>query len=326
MSHPTTRVLTLLELLQAHPRLTGAELADRLGIDERTVRRYTARLVELGIPVQAERGRHGGYRLLPGFKLPPLMLTDDEATAVLLGLIAGRQLGLTVAGPGADSALAKIQRVLPAALRERTDAVAQTLDFTSYRPAGPPGSTAPAGSIVLTLADAAKRHHRVRLAYRSWRGEHTDRDLDPYGLVFHSGRWYVTGLDHLRGEIRTFRIDRVRAARPLDITFESSDEFDPVEHVTRSLAGVRYQWPVEVWLQTSMAQASRRIPPSIARLTESRGGVLLRAHAERLDGMARMLAGLEWPFVIHRPDELRAALREHAQRLIAASSTTEIGR
>jgi predicted DNA-binding transcriptional regulator YafY len=327
MSHPTTRVLTLLELLQAHPRLTGTELADRLGVDERTVRRYTARLVELGIPVQAERGRHGGYRLLPGFKLPPLMLTDDEATAVLLGLLAGQQLGLTVAGPGADSALAKIQRVLPAALRERTNAVAQTLDFTAPRRlAEPPGSTAPAGSVVLTLADAARRHRRVRLAYRSWRGEHTDRDLDPYGLVFHSGRWYVTGLDQLRGEIRTFRVDRVRAARPLDVTFEGpSDEFDPVEHVTRSLAGVRYQWPVEVWLQTSMAQAGRRIPPSVARLTEFGGGVLLRAHAERLDGMARLLAGLEWPFVIRRPDELRTALHEHAQRLAAASSATEIG-
>lgn len=327
MSHPTTRVLTLLELLQAHPRLTGIELAERLGVDERTVRRYLARLVELGIPVRADRGRHGGYRLLPGFKLPPLMLTDDEATAVLLGLIAGRQLGLTVAGPGAESALAKIQRVLPAALRERTNALARTLDFTATRraPDRPPDSTAPAGSVVLTLADAAKRHRRVRLAYRSWRGEHTDRDLDPYGLVFHSGRWYLTGLDQLRGEIRTFRVDRVLAARLLDVTFEGPNEFDPVEHVTRSLAAVRYQWPVEVWLRTSVAQASRRIPPSLARLTESGGGVLLQAHAESLDGMARLLAGLEWPFVIRRPDELRIALREHAQRLVTASDTTEIG-
>jgi predicted DNA-binding transcriptional regulator YafY len=318
MSHSTTRILALLELLQAHARLTGAELAQRLEIDERTVRRYATRLVELGIPVQSDRGRYGGYRLLPGFKLPPLMLTDDEATAVLLGLLAGRQLGLAVAGAGADSALAKIQRVLPAALRERINAVGETLDFTAVRrrPA------APAGSVVLTLADAAKQRRRVRLAYRSWRGEDTERDLDPYGLVFHAGRWYVTGQDHLRGEVRTFRVDRVRGAWLLDLTFDEPDGFDPVEHVTRSLAGIRYRWPVEVWLQTTMAEACRRIPPSVARLTESDGGVLFRAHAERLDGMARLLAGLEWPFVIREPNELRTALREHAQYLSTTSDPT----
>src|SRR5829696_6068989 len=311
MSHPTTRVLTLLELLQAHPRLTGGELARRLGVDERTVRRYATRLVELGIPVRAGRGRYGGYRLLPGFKLPPLMLTDNEATAVLLGLIAGQRLGLTVAGAGADSALAKIQRVLPAALRERTNALAETLDFTGLqrRPA------APAGSVVLTLADAARQHRRVRLGYRSWRGEHTDRDLDPYSLVFHSGRWYVTGHDQLRGSVRTFRVDRVQWARMLDDTFPAPDSFDPVEHVTTSLAGVRYRWPVEVWLATTLAEASRRIPPSVAQLREADGGVLLRTHAERHDGMARLLAGLEWPFEIRKPDELRAELAKHIRRL-----------
>ncbi len=117
MSHPTTRVLTMLELLQAHHRMGGAELARRLGVDERTVRRYAARLDELGVPVVAERGRYGGYRLMPGYKLPPLMLTGDEATAVVLGLLAGRRIGLP--GQATESALAKIQRVLAAELRDR---------------------------------------------------------------------------------------------------------------------------------------------------------------------------------------------------------------
>src|SRR5215216_5704574 len=105
------RVLALLEVLQAAPGLTGPDLAARLEVDERTIRRYAARLSELGVPVQAERGRHGGYRLLPGYKLPPLMLTDDEAVAVVLGLLVGARLGLPGAG---DTALTKIQRVLPA--------------------------------------------------------------------------------------------------------------------------------------------------------------------------------------------------------------------
>ncbi|MFD0346850.1 helix-turn-helix transcriptional regulator [Kitasatospora aburaviensis] len=113
MDHPVSRVLALLELLQARPGLTGAELAERLGVDERTVRRYVARLVDLGIPVRADRGRYGGYRLLPGFRLPPLMLTGDEAASVVLGLLAGRRSGLAVGEQAAESALAKIQRVLP---------------------------------------------------------------------------------------------------------------------------------------------------------------------------------------------------------------------
>ncbi|HXA61742.1 MAG TPA: HTH domain-containing protein, partial [Streptosporangiaceae bacterium] len=128
MSHPTTRVLAMLELLQAHHRLGGAALAERLGVDVRTVRRYADRLAELGVPVVAERGRYGGYRLMPGYKLPPLMLTDDEATAVVLGLLAGRRLGLPA--DATESALAKVQRVLPVALRERVQALQETLGFT----------------------------------------------------------------------------------------------------------------------------------------------------------------------------------------------------
>ncbi|NEA21409.1 HTH domain-containing protein, partial [Actinomadura bangladeshensis] len=119
----------MLELLQAHHRIGGAELARRLGVDERTVRRYAARLDDLGVPVTADRGRHGGYRLMPGYKLPPLMLTDDEAAAVVLGLLAGRRMGLP--GQATETALAKVQRVLPAALRDRVQALRDTLGFTA---------------------------------------------------------------------------------------------------------------------------------------------------------------------------------------------------
>jgi predicted DNA-binding transcriptional regulator YafY len=131
VSHPTTRVLAMLELLQARHQLSGAELAAGLGVDQRTIRRYALRLADLGIPVTAERGRYGGYRLLPGYRLPPLMLTDDEAAAVMIGLLAAERLGQPVAGTG--TALAKIQRVLPTALAERVAALRQTLGFTQYQ-------------------------------------------------------------------------------------------------------------------------------------------------------------------------------------------------
>ncbi|WP_433323239.1 helix-turn-helix transcriptional regulator [Spirillospora sp. CA-294931] len=309
MSHPTTRILAMLELLQAGHRIGGAELARRLDVDERTVRRYAARLEELGIPVVAERGRYGGYGILPGYKLPPLMLSDDEATAVVLGLLAGRRAGLP--GEATESALAKVQRVLPAALRERVQALQETLGFTGAAREG----VSPATAALLSLAAAARARRRTRIRYRSWKGADSERDLDPYGLVFHSGRWYVTGHDHGSGEVRTFRVDRVLAVEQRAETYEIPDDLDPVRHVTASLASVPYAHEVEVLLETTLAEARRRIPASTATLTEAPGGVLMSTRAERLDGMAQMLAGLGWPFVVRRPDALREAVRTLARTL-----------
>jgi predicted DNA-binding transcriptional regulator YafY len=313
----------MLEILQADHRVGGAELARRLGVDERTVRRYAARLDDLGIPVVAERGRYGGYRLMPGYKLPPLMLTDDEAVAVVLGLLAGRRTGLPA--PAAESALAKVQRVLPDALRDRVKALRDTLGFTG-RGQGEdgPGRDAAAGArpdvgAVLTLAAAAREHRRVRLRYRSWRGEETERDLDPHGLVLHSGRWYVTGHDHRSGQTRTFRVDRIASAEPGTERFEAPGDTDPVADVLRSLARVPYAHEVEVVLQTTLAEARRRVPASVATLADNTGGdgggVLMTTGAERLDGMARMLAGLGFPFIVRRPAELRGHVRDLARML-----------
>ncbi|MER6593656.1 YafY family protein [Micromonospora purpureochromogenes] len=314
MSHPAGRVLAMLELLQSHHRLTGVELADRLRVDERTVRRYAATLVDLGIPVTAERGRYGGYRLRPGYKLPPLMLTDDEAVAVLLGLVAAERLGLGTEEPATATALAKIRRVLPAPLAERLAAVQDHLGFTLRRT---DPALRPATGTLLTLGAAARQRRRVTLDYRSWRGDQSRRQLDPYGLVFHAGRWYVTGYDHLRDEVRTFRLDRIGAVSTGPETFAVPDDFDPVAQVTRALAGVPYAHSVEVLLETDLVTARRRVPPSVGDVTEVADGVLLRTRAEHLDGMAQLLAGLGWPFTVLRPDALRDAVRAHATRLTA---------
>ncbi|MBP0452859.1 YafY family transcriptional regulator [Kitasatospora sp. RG8] len=312
MDHPVSRVLALLELLQARPGLTGPELAERLDVDERTVRRYTARLVDLGIPVQAERGRYGGYRLLPGYRLPPLMLTGDEAASVVLGLLAGRRSGLSVGEEAAESALAKIQRVLPPRLRERVAAVEQTLGLTSAPASGPN----PDAAALFTLAEAARRRRRVRLSYRDREGAASDREFDPYGLVFHSGRWYTTGLDHRSGELRTFRLDRIRSAEQGEAGFEPPEGFDAVQRVVESLGSVPWTHEVEVVLTTTLAEARHRIPPAAGSLAETADGrVLLRARAQDLAGCAVMLAGLGWPFTVRRPDALRTEVRALAARL-----------
>jgi predicted DNA-binding transcriptional regulator YafY len=316
VSHPTTRVLAMLELLQARRQLSGAELAAGLGVDQRTVRRYALRLADLGIPVTAERGRYGGYRLLPGYRLPPLMLTDDEAAAVVIGLLAAERLGQPVVG--ISTALAKIQRVLPATLSERVAALRQTLDFTQHQ--RKPAVAADTGT-VLTLATAASQHQRVRLRYRSHAEQDSERDLDPYGLVLHSGRWYVTGRDGKSGELRTFRVDRVSEVLLSGVGFDPPADFDPVQHVTRSLAAVPYAHEIEVVLATTLANAQRRIPPTVATLAETEGGVLLTGRAEHLPGLAAMLAGLGWPFTVRRPAALRDEVRALSDRLRAWSAT-----
>ena len=238
MSHPLTRVLTLLELLQSHARLAGPELADRLGTDVRTVRRYAAHLRELGIPVEAERGRHGGYRLARGYRMPPLMLTNDEALAVVVGLLAAERLGMSMTTPANSGALAKIERVLPHSLREPLAAMRETLSFT----ANAVTAQAPETGVLLTLAQASRARTTVGISYLSWRQDQTERDLDPYGVVFHRGRWYVVGRDHRHDSLRTFRIDRIASVTARRQTFTAPDDFDPVTYLASALARVPYRW------------------------------------------------------------------------------------
>ncbi|MFG2494982.1 helix-turn-helix transcriptional regulator [Streptomyces caniferus] len=315
MPYPLTRVLALLELLQTHPGLTGAQLADRLGTDVRTVRRYAARLRELGLPVESERGRFGGYRLARGYRMPPLMLTNEEALVVMLGLLAGDRLGMSTAAPAGAGALAKIERVLPDPLRAPLAAMRETLSFTTDTVL----AQAPETGVLLTLAQACYSGRTVGLRYRSWHREHTEREVDPYGVVFHSGCWYLVGHDHLRDGLRTFRIDRIASATPGAATFTAPDDFDPVTHLTASLARTPAPWRVEVLIEGPIEDIARRLPRTIATLTATPTGVLMRAQAAELDSVARLLASLEWPFTVHSPDQLRRSLKDLAQHLTAAA-------
>ncbi|MCA2214659.1 helix-turn-helix transcriptional regulator [Jidongwangia harbinensis] len=320
MAHPASRVLAMLELLQAHRHLTGPDLAGRLGVDERTVRRYAGTLADLGIPVTTVRGRYGGYRLLPGFKLPPLMFTDDEAVAVLLGLVAAERLGLSTEAPAAAAAAAKISRVLPRPLAERLAALRGSLGFTLRdRPPPAPGSAAehapPDTGTLLTVGAATRARERLAVTYRSWRGPTTERDVDPYGVVFHAGRWYLVGHDHRSGEVRSLRVDRIAAARPTAARFTPPPDFDPVAHLRGQLAGLPWTWEVEVLVEADLAELRARVPASVGDLAEADGGVRLRCRAQSLPGMAQLLAGLGHPFTVVGPAELRDAVADLAGRL-----------
>jgi predicted DNA-binding transcriptional regulator YafY len=306
---PTARVLTVLELLQAR-KMTGAELARRLEVDGRTVRRYVTTLQEMGIPVEGERGRYGAYYLGRGYKMPPLMFNDEEALGLSLGLLAARGLGLSGVAPAVEGALAKVERVMPEALRGRLRVLEQTVTLSVVPPAALPDA-----EVVSELAGATGRRRRVRLRYRSVRREETLRVVDPYALLQSEGRWHLFGYCRLRRGLRLFRLDRVLEAEVLEEPFERPAWLDEQDALLRAVAGAHGPWDVEVLLETSMEEAREQLTPMVASLEETEGGVLMRCAASHLDGMARVLAGLFCPFVVKGPPELREALGRHAHEI-----------
>ncbi|SFE46342.1 Predicted DNA-binding transcriptional regulator YafY, contains an HTH and WYL domains [Actinopolyspora alba] len=315
MTRPIARVLALLEILQRGGTRTVAELSERLDVDERTVRRYVDHLLDLDIPVRSVRGRHGGYRLSPGYRMPPLMLTDEEALAVLLGLVAGRHAGLlSTSVVAAESAVAKVRRVLPEALGRRLDALLEIADFTT-----PARSALTAeAEVLLTVAEAARDRRPVDLRYVAGHGGASERVVHPYGVVAHSGRWYLTGFDSASGQLRTFRVDRITTVGMRAGTFEVPVGFDPAQRVLTTIAETPYQHEVSVRIRSTPEQIYAVLPPSVVKLERIDPGtswLRARIRAQRLEWIPPLLAALDRPFVVEQPEELRDLVRALAGRL-----------
>lgn len=318
MARPTPRILSALELLQARARMTGAELAAQLGVDRRTVRRYMTALEELGVPIGAERGRDGAYFLVAGYKVPPMMFTDEEALVLSLGLVAARGLGLTSASPASASAQAKLERVMPARLKQRAQAIHQTV---ALEPARQRSAAQVDGTVLAHLSWAAQQRARVRVRYQPASGPASERELDPYGLGFRGGRWYVVGWCHQRAALRSFRVDRIRHLEPLQASFERPVGFDVMQHLTTSIASLPRAHTIEVRLDTSAEVARQELFPAAGVLEETSSGLVLHSQADDLVWFARELARLPFRFQILRPAALARALAAHARRLTAWSST-----
>jgi predicted DNA-binding transcriptional regulator YafY len=311
MSQPTTRVLALLELLQSHCRMNGAELASRIGVDRRTLRRYIVMLEEIGIPITTELGRHGGYALVAGFKLPPMMFTEDEALAISLGLVAARGLGLAEGTPAVASAQAKLERIMPAALQKKVRAIDETVALSLSN------ATAPGSNMALVaLSAAAQQRRRVTLHYRDPQQRDTSRPFDCYGLVYRGGFWYAAGRCHMRKDLRTFRLDRIRSVAPLVLSFERPKKFDALKHLVQSLATLPRTHAIEVFINTDLKQAKDHLFETIGLFEASDDGVIVRAQADDLAWFARQLARLPFEFEIIKPRALRVALKAHAQKLL----------
>jgi predicted DNA-binding transcriptional regulator YafY len=310
MAETTARVLRLLGLLQSRPVWSGPELADRLGVTVRSVRRDVERLRDLGYPVRSAKGVGGGYQLGPGQGLPPLLLDPEEAVAVAvcLSLAAGGSVA------GVDEAalrtLSKLDQVLPARLRAQVAAVqhaTETLDTTAT-PADP--------ATLMTLARGCRDHHRVRFGYVDHAGEQTARTVEPYRLVATGRRWYLLAHDVDRDDWRTFRLDRMRDVEPTTWTFRPREAPDAREHVSRAISRSPYPLEVRVHYDVPADVVRAQVPPTAATVEPlDDGRCLLVAGGERLDALAFHLSRIEPPGTVLEPPELRDAMRDLADRL-----------
>lgn len=322
MYSPTSRLLGVLELLQSRQHISGTELAQRLEIHPRTVRRYIQQLQDMGIPVEAERGIYGAYHLKPGQRVPPLLFTEQETLALSLGLLTIRELQFPVERAIAETTLAKIERVLPAGLvqhaRALQAAISMQLGMRSQR-------IEPTWLMQLSLA--VQRCQQVLLEYLSAIQILTERTIDAYGIVFNEGAWYLVGYCHLRMAIRVFRLDRIQAIQLLDSSFERPASIDIVEIVQAALHAADQPNEVEVLLKTTIQHAHRIIPPAMGRLEATPHGVLLRRAAVHLEWVAFTLLELDIPVVVLQPSALRELLQAIATKALgminAAAAPTD---
>jgi predicted DNA-binding transcriptional regulator YafY len=316
MYDPVMRVFLLLEMLQGRDRVSGAELAARLEVDLRTVQRYMVRLKDLGIPVGSSPGVGGAYRLRSGFRLPPLVLTNEEAFALSLGLRALRQVGLAAFAPATEGALAKLGRVLPESLRESIRTVEEVVSME------PSPWVVPASvECLVGAATGIRSGRRVRFGYRSHDETETQREIEPYAVMHSDGRWYLIGWCLERKAVRTFRLDRVSGLELGSETFERPVEFDARKYLAEHMPFVQSDYGIDVWIDMPVAEAEKNFALWRVVVEADGEGTRVRCGRDRLELFAAVLLSLGRRIVVHRPAELRETFRAMAARAVEAAES-----
>jgi predicted DNA-binding transcriptional regulator YafY len=305
MYDPIMRVFMVLEILQARDHVTGAELAERLEVDLRTVQRYIVRLKDLSIPIDSSRGVGGAYRLRAGFRLPPLLLTNEEAFALSLGLRALRQIGLSAFAPATEGALAKLTRVLPEALRESIRTVE---DVVAIEPG--PWVVSTSVEYLIRAASAIRAGKRIRFAYRSHDGSASSRRIEPYAVMHADGRWYLIGHCLSRRALRTFRLDRVTELELCQATFLRPVNFDPRSYLQGRMPFIQSDYQIDVWIDMPFEEADHVFAPWRIATEPQEGGTRLRCGRDRLEMFAAMLLSMGRRIVVNRPVELCDTFRQ----------------
>ncbi|MFD0114936.1 helix-turn-helix transcriptional regulator [Streptomyces sp. NPDC058320] len=317
MLETSARLLRLLSLLQARREWSGADLADRLGVTPRTVRRDVDRLRGLGYPVDASPGTGGGYRMGAGAELPPLLLDDDEAVAVAVGLRASAGQGIEGIGETSVRALSKLEQVLPGRLRRRVSALNA---FTVPMLRGPgPSDVDP--SVLTELAAACRDSERLRFAYEDHGGAATRRTVEPHHLVCSERRWYLVAWDVDREDWRTFRVDRITPKPPHGPRFapRTPPADDLAAYVSKGVSQSPYATRATIRLLVPVEEAAQRISPSAGTLeADGDDSCVLRTGAPSLDVMVIHVILTGFEFEVLEPDGLTDAIRTARDRLSRA--------
>lgn len=319
MSDPTARVLQLLDLLQSAHQRGVRELSERLGVDERTVRRDVARLADLGVRVESVRGRYGGYRLTPGQHAVPIAFSAEELVALHSGLAH------VLADPSAPdvslhTALAKIRRSIRREDEQSVDSVLRLLPNHADRPLN-----IPEPAVILAVAESIRNRNVLDLRYRNREGIPSRRKVHSYRIERHAGKWYLVAFDTAAGDERIFRLDRIASARVLPQTFQLSHWVSGVSLADR-FAAADYRWTAVLRIRAAEADIRAHLPASVARLepleqaSDLPGSPWYRAeiHAERLDWLPPIIAALDGDVIIDGPEELHELVRATARRMLAS--------
>jgi predicted DNA-binding transcriptional regulator YafY len=317
MPNVATRLITLILILQNKPNQKASDLAGRLGISVRTLHRYFEMLDEMGIPVYAERGPYGGFSLVRGYKLPPLIFSVEEAVAVYMGTTLISKTWGELYRDAAQSAMAKIENILPNEQRDEINWACRSLVTTNlYR--ADPISLSP---MMEKLRSAAREHRQISMVYQSQANSKPDkRIIDPYALVFRAGWWYVVGYCHLRVALRTFRVDRIQKLDILNQTFVIPDNFDIHVYLEKEFKN-----------QPTIQARLRFIPEAAHLVTGNRsmwesikenpnGSVDVTLAAPDLHWLASMALSFANRVIVLEPQELREMVRDWAQSIVTQYS------
>ncbi|MFJ8668199.1 helix-turn-helix transcriptional regulator [Streptomyces sp. NPDC093600] len=320
MTDTPARLLNLLSLLQTPREWPGSELAERLEVSPRTIRRDIDRLRELGYPVEASKGAVGGYRLVAGTAMPPLLLDDEEAVAIAVGLRAGAGHAIEGVEEASVRALAKLEQVLPSRLRHRVSTLQNaTMPLTR----GDGATVAP--STLTALAGAVTGQERLRFGYRAGDGTESKRLVEPYRLVSTGHRWYLVAYDLGREDWRTFRVDRVSDPFATGARFTPRElpEGGAAEYMTRSMARAQPDVDLDVDFAAPAEFVAARLPSHLAPTATGPDTCRLRSRtADSVEWLALRLALVDCDFTVHAPDALVTYVRDLAARL--ASSVASV--
>jgi predicted DNA-binding transcriptional regulator YafY len=304
-------------MLETRPEWRGGDLAERLDVTVRTLRRDVQKLRSLGYPVHAVPGVAGGYRLGAGAALPPLLLDDDEAVAVALSLRTSAPHDVTGIGEAAVRALARLEQVLPARLQERAAAISHALV-----PLTGPGPVLDAGALT-TMARACRGCERLAFGYRDREGVVTTRRVEPHRLVQAGYRWYLVARDLDRDDWRTFRADRIEAPRLTGVRFVPVDPPAAAAFVARAVTTAPYRYQARILVHAPAEMVAELLPPTVGIVEPAEAGrAVLTAGSDSLDGLAFHIAMLDLDFTVLAPPELAQRIAVLAARLAAASQVT----